>query len=145
MTTTTTTIQIRQYLAVEKLRAITRMLTAPRPGGIGLAVPHEIGGLADAERPVQLRLSPAIGRVHSLRRWADALEEVTSVTLYRGLPIADVHVKVLGRIPRGPAAEVSVWIRDAVIEPPLTPDYERQLSLEELRALDDAGRIGGAR
>lgn len=128
----------RRYTAGETCHAIGRMLDADRPGGIGLACPEEIRDLfrRTPERPARLVLS-AHQHVHHLRRWADALDGIKSITAEASAAgDGDVLIVVKGRIPRGPVIAIQAWVQDFPLS--LIPADSRTMTLEELRALDGA-------
>lgn len=128
----------RRFTAGETLHAIARMLDAERPGGIGLAVPEEIRDLfrRTVERPVRLVL-PSHQHVRHLRRWADALEAVMSITAEASAAgDGDVLIVVTGRITRGPVVAVQAWVTEFPLD--LPPDGPESITLGELRALDGA-------
>ena len=135
----------RRYTAAETLQAVARMINAKRPGGIGLATVEEVSACSGTSVP-RVKLTH-LAELHALRRWADALQNVTKVELYKGIgDPAAVCVTVTGRIPRGPVVEVSTWVSRLTPPQPWQPGEQRQvLTLEELRALDDAPRAGGGR
>ncbi|WP_154697086.1 hypothetical protein [Lentzea guizhouensis] len=138
---------VRRYTAAETLQAVARMMTASRPGGIGLAAVDEVSGCTGTGVP-HVKLS-YLADLHALRRWADALQSVSKVELYKGFgEPASVHVMVTGRIPRGPVIAVSAWVSG--LTPPAAWEQQggeqRQvLTLTELHTLDDAHRTGGGR
>jgi hypothetical protein len=125
-----------QHTASDTLHAVARMLTTPRPGGIGLAVPEEIRNLrrATPTQPARLLL-PSQAGVHHLRRWADALDRIDSITATASaLGNGDLALVVVGRIPRGPVVSIESWVLDFPMD--LIRDEDRAMSLDELRALD---------
>lgn len=133
----------RQHTASDILHAVARMLTTPRPGGIGIAVPEEIRNLPRRvpTKPARLIL-PTHPHVNHLRRWADALDRIDSITASASAyGDGDLHITVVGRIPRGPVVAIEAWVEEFPLT--LIPEEDRVMSLDELRELDCAldGRL----
>lgn len=138
--------QTKRYCGVDVLKAIIRMVTAPRPGGFGLAMPDRVEGLTRTDdQPVVLHLPSAVSGVHALRRWAEVLQDVSVTVEASVVPSGAPSIDVVGRIQRGPVVMVQQYAYGSLpLDPPLRERESRSIELDELRALDDA-RFGGAR
>lgn len=135
----------KRWSGADILHAIAREMARPRPGGIGLACPKEITNLTRANKqPVVVRIPDP---VHHLRRWVDILDTVDSVLVGAGAIGGDPHISVIGRLPRGPQIELTCWAYDLIltdlgITGALKQSEERPITVEQLRAADDATRNG---
>ncbi|MCP2168154.1 hypothetical protein [Goodfellowiella coeruleoviolacea] len=116
----------RTYSPADVLSAVARMLKAQRPGGIGLAAPTDVRTLTGSEALPEL----AMPSTRALIQWAEALTDTTlTVTGWLG---GTIHVRAVGRIPRGPRVAVTAWV-DADLG--LAVDETRTAALGELRQL----------
>lgn len=137
--------QPKRWSAHEILQAIAREIGRPRPGGIGLACPREISNLDRGGRDKLVRVKLPEGLLH-LRRWADMFDRVDNIEMSGGYTPTP-SIRVTGRIPKGPVIVVESYCDDVKLDKPLGQNETRNLSLDELRALDDKRwqRSGGGR